>query len=80
MVDILVRNVEENVARLMKEMAAAEGTSLNETARKAFRILVQPTREQLFEQADRLRAKIGQVSGDSTALIREDRDNDEPHR
>jgi plasmid stability protein len=80
MVDILVRNVEEDVARLMKDMAATEGTSLNEMARKAFRALVQPSREQLFAEADRLRAKIGRVSGDSTALIREDRDNNEPYR
>ncbi len=80
MVDILVRNVDEEVARRIKEKAAAAGTSLNEMAREALRAFVKPSREELWAEADRLRAKIGSVSGDSTALIREDRDNDEPYR
>ena len=37
MVDILVRNVEDDVARRLKEKAATAGTSLNEVAREALR-------------------------------------------
>jgi plasmid stability protein len=80
MVDILVRNVDEDVARRMKEKAAALGTSLNEVAREAFRKDVRPSREELIEAARRIRAISPYSDLDSTALIREDRDNDEPYR
>ena len=80
MVDILIRNVEEDVARRMKEKAAVAGTSLNEMAREALRAFVKPGSDELWAEAERLRAKIGKVSGDSTEFIRQDRDNDEPFR
>ncbi len=80
MVDILIRNVDEAVARRLKEKAAAKGASLSETARDALTDFVKPTREEAWAAVDRIRAKIGKVSGDSTADIREDRDNDERHR
>ncbi len=35
MVNILVRNLDEDIARRLKEKAAAKGTSVNETARAA---------------------------------------------
>jgi len=35
MVDILVRNVDEDIARRLKEKAKAKGASVNETARQA---------------------------------------------
>jgi plasmid stability protein len=80
MVDILVRNVEKDVARRLKEKAAAKATSLNEVARAALRKDVRPSREELIEQARRIRAMGAYSDLDSTALIREDRDNDEPYR
>ena len=80
MVDFLVRNLDEDLARRMKEKAASMGTSVNEAARQALREFVMPTRQEAFAAAERLRAKIGKVSGDSARLIREDRDNDEPYR
>ncbi len=80
MADILVRNVDEDTARRLKEKAAAKGTSLNETAREALTAFVNQDKAELWAKADRLRAKIGRVTGDSTKLIREDRDNDEPYR
>jgi hypothetical protein len=39
-----------------------------------------PSKDELWDAAARLRAKIGNLPGDSTAFIREDRDNDEPYR
>ena len=80
MVDILVRNIDEDVARRMKERAKAEGTSVNELAREALREIFKPSREEVWAEIDRFRARIGPLSGDSTAMIREDRDNDEPYR
>jgi len=75
MVDILVRNVDERTARRLKEKAKAKGASLNETAREALTAFVKPSKEEAWAAVDRIRAKIGKVSGDSTADIREDRDN-----
>jgi plasmid stability protein len=74
-VDILVRNLDEDIARRLKEKAAAKGTSLNETAREALTAYVKPSKAEAWAAADRIRAKIGKVSGDSTADIREDRDS-----
>ena len=80
MVDILVRNVEEDVARRLKEKAATAGTSLNEVAREALRKDVNPSKAEVLAEMDRLRAMSPYSPVDSTALIREDRDNDEPYR
>lgn len=75
MVDILVRNVDEATAQRLKEKAAAKGASLSETAREALAAYVKPDKAELWAKAAALRKKIGKVSGDSTKLIREDRDS-----
>lgn len=80
MVDILVRNVEKDVARRLKEKAAAAGTSLNEVAREALRKEVKPSKAEVLAEMDRIRAMTPHRLPDSTPLIREDRDNDEPYR
>jgi plasmid stability protein len=80
MVDILVRNVDEEIARRLKEKAAASGRSLSDTAQEALRQFVKPTREELVAEARRIRAMSPYSDVDSTDLIREDRDNDEPYR
>jgi plasmid stability protein len=80
MVDILVRNVEEAVAARMKDKAAAAGVSLNEMAREAFRQMVMPSKAEILAEIDRVRAMTPRRLSDSTPLIREDRDNDEPYR
>lgn len=80
MVDILVRNVDEDVARRLKEKAAASGRSLSDTAQEALRRFVRPSREELLAEMDRIRSMSPYSDIDSTDLIREDRDNDEPYR
>ena len=75
MVDILVRNIDEATARRLKEKAAAKGTSVNETVREAIAAYVKPDKAEAWAKADAIRKKIGKVSGDSTADIREDRDS-----
>jgi plasmid stability protein len=80
MADILVRNVDKDIARRLKEKAKAKGASLNETAREALAAYVKPSKQEAWAAADAIRAKIGKVSGDSTADIREDRDNNERYR
>ena len=79
MVDILVRNVGEAVARSLKEKAAATGKSVNETAREALRRFVLPSKAEAWAEADRIRSMSPPSDIDSTDLIREDRDNDEPY-
>ena len=80
MVDILVRNVDDEVARRLKEKAAAAGTSLNDLAREALRNAAEPSRADVLAEVDRIRAMTPRRLGDSTPLIREDSDNDEPYR
>jgi antitoxin FitA len=75
MVDILVRNVDDETARRLKEKAKAKGASLSETAREALKAAVKPSKEEAWAKIDALRKKIGKVSGDSTKDIREDRDS-----
>jgi plasmid stability protein len=74
-VDILVRNVDAATARRLKEKAAAKGKSLSETVRDALAAYVKPDKAEAWARIDAIRKKIGEVSGDSTADIREDRDS-----
>jgi antitoxin FitA len=84
MVDMLVRNVDDAVAAQLKKKAKAAGKSVNELARDALRAAAKPSKDEAWAAADRIRAKIrariGHDLPDSTAGIREDRDNDEPYR
>ena len=58
----------------------AKGASLNETAREALTAFVKPSRAEVIKELDRIRAMSPYSDVDSTDLIREDRDNDEPYR
>ena len=80
MVDILIRNVDDETARRLKEKAKAKGTSVNETAREALTTYVKPDKAEAWAKVDAIRKKIGKVSGDSTQIIREWRDNKERYR
>ncbi len=75
MVDILVRNLDDDTARRLKEKAKAKGASVNETAREAIAAYVKPSKAEAWAAVDAIRNKIGKVSGDSTADIRADRDS-----
>jgi plasmid stability protein len=80
MTDVLVRDVDPFVVERLKRKAAAEHTSLAAVARDALTAYAKPSRAEIFARMDEIAREIGPVSGDSTDLIREDRDNDEPHR
>jgi plasmid stability protein len=80
MPDILVRNVDEDTARRLKEKAKAKGASVSDTVREMIQAGVKPSKEEAWAEIDRIRARIGKVSGDSTKDIREWRDNDERYR
>lgn len=80
MPDLLVRDVDPEVYKRMKKAAEAQGKSLAQTAREVLAEKFKPSREEAWAEADRIRKKIGKVSGDSTQIIREWRDNKEPFR
>lgn len=80
MAQVLVREIEEEVVTAMRAKAKAAGTSLEEFARRAFRDSVKPTKAEVLAEMDRIRALTPKRLEDSTFLIREDRDNDEPYR
>jgi plasmid stability protein len=75
MVDILVRNVDDTVAAQLKKKAKAAGKSVNDIAREALRAAAKPSKEEIWADIDRVRKRIGKISSDSTADIREDRDS-----
>ena len=80
MVDILVRNVDDATAAQLKKKAKQAGKSVNDIAREALRAAAKPSKEEAWAEIDRIRNKIGKVSGDSTRIIREWRDNKERYR
>jgi hypothetical protein len=80
MVDILVRDIDQAIADRLKAKAKAEGKSVNEIAREALAAAAKPSKEEAWAEIDRIRATIGKSTGDSTADIREWRDNDERYR
>ena len=63
----------------MKKKAKAAGKSVNDLAREALDTAAKPSKEEAWAAVDRIRAKIrarvGHDLPDSTAGIREDRDN-----
>ncbi len=77
---ILVRNLDDGVIARLKKRAELENTSLEQSLRQILTEAAKPLPAEVAEEIDALRRAIGPVSGDSTALIREDRDNDEPYR
>lgn len=80
MADILVRNVDQATADRLKAKAKAAGKSVSEIAREALAAAAKPSKEEAWAAADAIRKKIGKVSGDSTDIIREWRDNTERYR
>lgn len=80
MAQVLVRHIEEDVVERLRSKAKAHGTSLEEVARQALRAAARPSREDAWAELDRIRALTPHRLEDSTSLIREDRDNDEPYR
>jgi antitoxin FitA len=78
MTDLLVRKVDPETIAQLKKKAKATGKSVSDIAREALRAAAKPTKEEVWAEIDRIRERIGPVSGDSTVDIREwrDRDND----
>jgi plasmid stability protein len=72
---ILVRNLDETALKRLRLRADERHIPLERLIRDAIHDLARPTQDELLAEADRLRKAIGSVSGDSTELIRRDRDS-----
>jgi antitoxin FitA len=77
---ILVRNLDDTVIERLKERASRDNASLEQTVRDILIAAARPSREEAQEAARRIRSMLPPSPLDSTGLIREDRDNDEPGR
>jgi hypothetical protein len=80
MPDLLVRDIDAELYERIKKSADQQGKSLAQTVRDLVAEKLRPSKDELWDKARRLREKIGKVSDDSTQIIREWRDNDEPYR
>jgi plasmid stability protein len=78
--NMLIRNIADATKASLKKKAKTAGKSLNDIAREALEAAAKPSKAEIWAEIDRFRERIGPVSGDSTKIIREWRDNDEPHR
>ena len=77
---LLVRNIDDDVIDRLREKAKRENTSLEQTVRNVLTEAAKPSRTEAIDTARRIRAMMPPSALDSTQLIREDRDNDDPDR
>lgn len=75
MPDFLIRDLDEDTMRRLKERAEKNGRSLQAEIKATLRGSLKMTREESLEASRRLLATYDHVLPDSTPLIREDRDN-----
>jgi plasmid stability protein len=83
MAQVIVRNLSETTLQLWKKRAEQRGHSLEQELRIALERDAPPSfREELIDRLAAIRATTpkGVAQTPSELLIREDRDNDEPHR
>ena len=72
---VLVRNLDDAVIARLKAKAKAEKISVEELARRALRDAVRPTKEEAWEEIDRIREMSKSSDFDSTQVVRDERDS-----
>jgi plasmid stability protein len=80
MPDLMVPDLDPVIYERLRQTAANRGKSVAQTARDLLAEKLRPSKAEVWAAADRLRQKIAKVTGDSTADIREWRDNIDTHR
>lgn len=71
---VLIRNVDDNVLRTLKDRASSQGKSLEQLLRDILSDAAEPNAARRLALADRIRALTPPVDqSDSTGLIRKDR-------
>jgi plasmid stability protein len=78
MSDLLIRNIESDVADELKSAASESGRSVQAEATLVLRewMRERKRRRDFWRHAREVRERIGPIPGDSTEYIREDRDTD----
>ncbi len=77
MAQMLVRNLTDNVVARLKKRAKTRGRSLQAEVKTILEEAAKDVPEDFWKEADRIREQLkrsGRKFSDSTALIREDRD------
>lgn len=77
---ILVRNLDDRIIDRLKARAARDKTSLEQIVRQILVEASKPSKDEVWAEIDRIRAKSKPQSVDSTAIIRAWRDGDDPDR
>jgi len=80
MPDLLVPDLDPATYERLRQAAADRGKSLARTARDLLAEKLQPSKAEVWAAGDRLREKIAMVSGNSTADVRQWRDNLDAYR
>ena len=80
MPDLLVRDLPHDLCDRLKRAAKAHGKSLAQEVRDILAEKLKPSKAERRAEVDRIRAMTPYSDIDSTALIREDRDNADPYR
>lgn len=80
MAQMLVRNIDDAVAERFKARARAEGKSAEQVLRDLITDYGHDRKAEALARIAAIRERIGPVTLDPVALIREDRDNDKPYR
>jgi antitoxin FitA len=75
MTQLTVRNVSEQIARTLKQRAAAHGRSAEAEHREILRVALLEGEQDFATRAEALRRRL-RSSVDSSAVIRADRDRD----
>jgi plasmid stability protein len=71
---VLIRNIDDSVLDRLRARAGERQLPLERYLRDMLHEAARPSRAELLEQARRLRESYDTLPDDSTALIREDRD------
>ena len=74
MAQLIVRNLDEYLVRLLKQRAAAKGVSVESEHRRILEESLLHQAQDFWAVAQRLQASSRPQTTDSTELIREDRD------
>lgn len=78
MAQLLIRNLDDAVLEALRRRAAANGTSMEEQARRALKQAVGLDREAAVQRLDAVRRSIGRLAGPSSLEdLRRDRRRDE---
>lgn len=80
MPDLLIRKIDPKVYQRLRRRAKAQGKPLGQTARELIAEQLKPTKEETWAEINQFRERIGPLPGDSTADIREWRDNAKSYR